>query len=1385
MKLRTYLHRNLALLLFCGVCALTVMWSWQSWRANAAPQSNQAGPSSPDGIWQSAGSAQVQNVTGMARTFQLRADTLERTLSRAPREYSAPLSASPVILSLPMPDGRFQRFQIEESPSLDPGLAARFPDIKSYRGAGLDDRTATMRFDYSPIGFHALVLTANSSINIRPVSQQNLTVYMSIVTQSETGEAICSAAPNAKPAGASAPRQQVAIGPTRKNYRMAIATTGEYSLNYGGNPFNVANVVATLNTWLNLSNVIYERDLNAHFNLVNNTNIIFTDANTDGLTNTDEMVMINEIGAILDAQVGNANYDIGHVLGLSSGAGEGGAGVASLFAVCADGVKGRGATRLKGAIGNSTALGVVAHEFGHQFSANHTFNGTLGNCAGDNRSSETSWETGSGNTLMSYNNTCAADNVTGGKDLRFHGGSYGEVQAWLATTTGGSCGAPVATGNTAPTVASGGNFTIPRRTPFTLTAVGGDADAQDVSALTYTWDELDVGGDNFPQDGTIASFDDGADPNNSTRPIFRALRASTSPARTFPNLTYILNNANIPPDLTDNLKTAEQLPRVGRLLNFRVLVRDGRGGVNEANAQLTVAPNTGPFELTAPNGGEALTGGNNVNVTWNVAGTSGAPINAANVKLSLSTDSGLTFPVVLAANTPNDGTQAVAMPNGIVTTTARIKIEAVGNIFFDISDANFSLTPGDGCLAFSALSPAVGNVGSNVTVQGINFNGVTAVRFGGNVTVNCPSANCTINSNTQLTATVPAGATSGPLTLVKTGCTDVQTSTFLVCPNPPTTLALDDDAVDTRTNEGDPSYYVNRLTPAAYPATLSQISVFYPGPGSGFAAGTSVTPTTPITVVAGSSTTGSPNNTVFQTLNTTVGQLDTFVNYQLPNPITITTGDFIVGFIANTPGLRPIAIDDTSNANRSYYSSNGTLFTAANGNYMIRGQVFTGNCGGGGGGNCPTVTGLNPPNGQVGANVTITGTNFAGITGVKFSNNVNATINNNTGTQLTVTVPAGAVTGPITISKTGCADVQTATFTINAGCPTITITPTALNAGTVNTAYNQTLTADGGQAPYTFSLTAGNSIVNRFEGTGPLAIPDNTPAGADLPINVSGLTSSITKVTASVHLTHTYDQDLTLRLIGPDGTTINLAVKRGGDGDNYGTACAPDAQRTLFDDAAATAITAGAAPFVGSFKPEQALTAFNGKSGAAANGIWKLRVIDDTDQDTGSIQCASIFITQTLPAPGLSLSSTGVLSGTPTTAGPFTFTVKATDNNNCMKTQEYTLTINAAGGNCPTVTGINPTNGAVGSQVVITGTNFTGVTGVKFSNNVTATINNNTGTQLTVTVPAGAVTGPITISKTSCADVQTASFTVNTTSNGGLQFYPLAKPIRLLDTRGG
>lgn len=275
---------------------------------------------------------------------------------------------------------------------------------------------------------------------------------------------------------------------------------------------------------------------------------------------------------------------------------------------------------------------------------------------------------------MSYASSCLGDNLFTNEPRNaangyFHIHSLLKIRDHKAAFS--TCGQNITTGNSAPVITTGGTGAIiPALTPFTLTAAATDPNGD---ALTYSWEEWDQG---------------------ST--IFRSYVPTSSGSRTFPSLTYILNNANNPPVFVNGFFSGEALPSVTGTLHFTVTVRDNRsgGGGTAARDQLldvNVVGTAGPFRVTQPNTPSSLASGSQTTITWNVANTNFAPISTSAVRILLSTDGGNTFPTVLASSTPNDGSHVVTLPN-VQTTTARVKVEAVGNIYFDISDTNFAIS---------------------------------------------------------------------------------------------------------------------------------------------------------------------------------------------------------------------------------------------------------------------------------------------------------------------------------------------------------------------------------------------------------------------------------------------------------------------------------------------------------------------------------------------------------------------------------------------------------------------------------------------------------------------------------------------------------------------
>ncbi len=660
---------------------------------------------SPDNIWTEVSdfylrstSKQRTVIPDYYRTFRLNKDALRSVLRQAPMEYTDAARNDPTIITLPMPDGTFARFSFVRSPVIEPGLAVKFPELnETFRGQGIDDPTATARFDFLPSGFHSMILSANGTVMVDPYATDDTDNYIAYVKEAapKTSDFICEFEDEdafkamsrtkgfdpskfvAGPEGS----ENVVSGTEMRTYRLALAATGEYTQAVGGG--TVAGALAAQVLIMNRVNGVYERDVAIHMNIIaNNDLIVYTDGSTDPYTNSSGGTMLSQNTTTLNSIIGSANYDIGHVFST------GGGGVATLNGPCGSN-KARGVTGLGNPVGDPFAIDYVAHEMGHQWGANHTFNSVAGSCAGGNRSSGSAYEPGSGITIMAYAGICSSQDLARHSIDTFHVKSLEAIVNYSQNGNGDSCAVTTATGNTPPVVSSAGStsYNVPKQTPFVLTASATDADGD---TITYDWQEYDLGGSTTAIPNT--------DADGIARPIFRPYSPVSEPHRYFPSMQYILNNANVPPSTSPcvgggTCLTGELLPAITRTMNFQVIARDNNadgGGINTVTVSLHVDGNSGPFEITAPNGGGTMNSGTTQTVTWNVNGTSSSPVNAANVAITMSMDGGQTFPIVLAASTPNDGSYDFTVP-AVSTGQARIKVAAVDNVFFDISNGNFSV----------------------------------------------------------------------------------------------------------------------------------------------------------------------------------------------------------------------------------------------------------------------------------------------------------------------------------------------------------------------------------------------------------------------------------------------------------------------------------------------------------------------------------------------------------------------------------------------------------------------------------------------------------------------------------------------------------------------
>jgi Metallo-peptidase family M12/Secretion system C-terminal sorting domain/Fibronectin type III domain len=573
-------------------------------------------------------------------------------------------------IEIPMPYGSFEKFNIIETPMMEEALANKYPSIKTFSGISVANPSTTIKMDIGPFGFHAMVLSSEGRYFIDPVSNYTTTQYMSYYRRDIPTWA------NTFTCGTIADEQFIEENKNRleayyqkgvssaevqmRNYRLALACTVEYSSAATGkaNPTK-EEVLAKMVISMNRVNGVYEKDVAVHMDLIaNNDTLIFLPGNTDPYSNNDGGTMLQQNVTTVNNRIGIANYDIGHVFST------GGGGIAGLGVICTSS-KARGVTGSPSPVGDAFDIDYVAHEMGHQFAGNHTFNSQTGSCAGGNRNGGTAWEPGSGTTIMAYAGICGADDIQPNSDPYFHSGSIDEINAFINSGSGNTCPVKVPSGNNPPVVDAGPNYTIPISTPFMLT---GSATDPDGDVLTYSWEQMDLGPAGAPASTT----------GNS--PLFRFFSPKATPVRSFPKLNDILTNTVV---------KGERLPNYARSMKFRLTARDNKlagGATGKDEMTITVSAAAGPFNISSSNTIDTMYVGSDELVTWNVANTNASPINCSLVRILLSTDAGQNFNIILKDSTANDGSELITVPNN-VSNTCRIKIEAIGNIFFDINNA--------------------------------------------------------------------------------------------------------------------------------------------------------------------------------------------------------------------------------------------------------------------------------------------------------------------------------------------------------------------------------------------------------------------------------------------------------------------------------------------------------------------------------------------------------------------------------------------------------------------------------------------------------------------------------------------------------------------------
>ena len=708
--------------------------------------------------------------------YQLDLTTLKNNLAGAPVR-GVFQGKSNLIIELPNADGILEHYRVMETPIMEPALAAKYPMIKSYAAQGIEDPTAVARFSVTQFGLHSMTMSGEkSTVYIDPYTEdrQHYIVYSRQSLNKENEDFTCLTDAGIKLPSLTndkivSPESALNTDDKKlRTYRLAQSCTAEYGNIFAGTGTDAqkkANIQAQMAITMTRVNGVYEKDLAITLIFIaNNDLLIYFGSTTSDPWNGEYNV---QTGVTIDANVGFGSYDIGHNFNTSGGGNAG-----CIGCVCSTNSnpnsgnhKGTGMTGRSNPTGDAFDIDYVAHEMGHQFGGYHVQSSS--GCRSGSGLTEV--EPGSGSSIMGYAGICAA-NVQANSDDYFAYVNIRDILNNVKSGVSSSCAQITNITNNPPTADAGRDYVIPKSTAFMLTGSGTDADGD---ALTYTWEQND------PQNPNTTAA---PTPTRANGPMFRSVKGTGSPVRYMPSLNTVLagNTAN----------TWEVCPSIGRTLNFSLTVRDNKAGGGQTASDLmkvTVNGTAGPFLVSVPNTNVSWQAGTNQTVTWDVAGTTANGVNAAYVDIYLSTNGGTSFPTLLASKVPNDGSEIITVPN-TPGTQNRIMVKGYDNIFYDLSNTNFTITaPGSThTAAFNGVSGEQNKTictGSNIaysiayTALG-GFSGSTTFSVAGNppgTTVAFSPASINANGTVTMTVSNTTAATPGFYTLAVTATSGATT----------------------------------------------------------------------------------------------------------------------------------------------------------------------------------------------------------------------------------------------------------------------------------------------------------------------------------------------------------------------------------------------------------------------------------------------------------------------------------------------------------------------------------------------------------------------------------------------------------------------------------
>ncbi|WP_452601495.1 zinc-dependent metalloprotease [Pontimicrobium sp. MEBiC06410] len=693
--------------------------------------------------------------------FQLNIEGFKEQLVGAPLR-SASNGKSNTIITFPSINGKTAQYRVVETSIFsDPEYAAiAHPNIKTYLGSSVDGKGTRVRFSVTPLGLNAMISTpGEETVFIQPatkVSNGQYLVYNRNARPDYSEDFECSTIGEMVKKEAMTLTSRDANDQLLRTFRIAVSTTSEYTAFWddgnAGNGDAQQDALAQMISTLNRNNEVFEVDMAITFVLVDTADDPALDLIYSG-TDPYGGNLNGDLQTNLTATVGEADYDIGHLL--HNDANNGNAGC--IGCVCTNG-KGSGFSSHQFVdndggpyMADFFDIDYVPHEIGHQMGANHTW-------SFNSEGTGVNAEPGSGTTIMGY------AGITGGSDVQDHSDPYFHYHSIdqilnNVTTGANTCAVTTAITNAPPVADAGSDYTIPMGTAFILKGAATDPDGGDV--LTYTWEQVD--------DGVVPNTSFG--PTNTSGAMFRSRPPSTNPNRYMPILSRVLNGQLTETNPVETVANTswETVSTVGRDLNFALTVRDrseanGVGQMPQTDFDemvVTVDGASGPFAVTSQTTNVSWDAGSTQTVTWDVAGTDGGAVNTPTVNILLSTDGGLTFPFTMASNVPNDGTHDVTVPvTGGDTTMARVIVEGNNNIFYAVNSTNFTIQESE--FVISVANPVIDICTPDDAVYNCTYNtflgfsdttnfSVTGLPAGANAVINPTSATA---DGTTFTVTV-------------------------------------------------------------------------------------------------------------------------------------------------------------------------------------------------------------------------------------------------------------------------------------------------------------------------------------------------------------------------------------------------------------------------------------------------------------------------------------------------------------------------------------------------------------------------------------------------------------------------------------------------------